>query len=500
MYVAGQKEMQLLDRFTMENLGLPGIVLMENAGMAVVNEVIKDFPDQKTNILVLAGGGNNGGDGFVIARRLIDFGYDVTLALAVEEQSLKGDAKIHFDVYKNRSLPLVQAKDNHIKNATVIIDALLGTGMQGEVREPFASIIYEVNKANAFVYAVDVPSGVNANTGEVVNVAVHSNKTITFALPKKGFYLQQGPQYIGEVIVADISVPPVLISKLGLNLPKLITEEIGIEAVPKRKKHGHKGTFGHVLVIGGCKNYVGAPVYTAKASFHSGAGLVTLAIPETIYPLVATQCPECLYLPLQDKQGSIAQIMDEIDFSSYKTIAFGPGLGRQTDGIALLRQVLSKLSGQTLIIDADGLYFSKELLEELGQYGGDVVLTPHPGEMAHLTSLTAIEVEKNRLDIAKQFAQHYGLYLLLKGHRSIVTTPEGKQFINPFGNDALGKGGSGDVLTGFIASFIAQGATTTDAIVAACYYHGTAAEQSSKNLSNYGVTPLDIIEYVRKNL
>ncbi len=503
MYIAGQKEMQLIDQHTMEQLGLPGIVLMENAGSAVVNEVIKDFPNRTTNIIVLAGGGNNGGDGFVIARRLIDFGYDVMLVLAVAEHSLKGEAKLHFEAYKKRQLPMVQAENYDMKKAQVIVDALLGTGVQGAVREPFYSLINAVNETSAFVYAVDVPSGVNANTGEVANVAIRAGKTITFALPKKGFYLQQGPGFIGELVCADISVPTSLVQTLELDLPRLITHEVGKDAVPIRLAHGHKGTFGHVLVMGGCKNYVGATMYTAKAAFHSGAGLVTLAIPDTIYPLIASQCPESLLLPLQDEGGSIAAhsfLSSKINFSSYQTVAFGPGLGRQTNGDILLRQLLANLSGQPLIIDADGLYFAKDLLEELSEYEGDVILTPHPGEMAHLTGLTVVEIEENRLAVSKQFAQDYGVYLLLKGHRPIITAPDGKQFINPFGNDALGKGGSGDVLTGFIASFRAQGTNTLNALIAASYYHASAAEQIGKELSNYGVTPLDIIEYVRRSL
>jgi len=503
MYIAGRKDMQLMDHFTMEQLSLPGIVLMENAGSAVVNEVLNDFPNKHTNIIVLAGGGNNGGDGFVIARRLIDFGYDVLLLLAVDEESLKGDAKLHYDAYKKRQLPIAKAEDYDMNNAQVIVDALLGTGVQGAVREPFYSLINAVNKSAAFVYAVDVPSGVNADTGEVANVAIRANKTITFVLPKKGFYLQQGPQFIGEIVCADISVPLSLVQTLKLDLPTCITHELGKGAVPKRLAHGHKGTFGHVLVIGGCKNYVGATMYTAKAAFHSGAGLVTLAIPETIYPLVASQCPESLLLPLQDEMGAIAAqsfLTSDLNFSSYKTVAFGPGLGRLTNGNSLLRQLLANLSGQPLVIDADGLYFARDLLEELRQYKGDVILTPHPGEMAHLTGLNVAQVEKNRLEITKQFAQDYGVYLLLKGHRPILTAPDGKQFINPFGHDALGKGGSGDVLTGFIASFIAQGASTIDALIAGSYYHANAAEQMGNELSNYGVTPLDLIEYVRKSL
>lgn len=503
MYIAGQAEMQLLDQYTIEKLRLPGAVLMENAGAAVAMEIMKDFPDKGTKILVLAGSGNNGGDGFVIARRLYDAGYDVKLMCCVGEEKVKGDARLHYNVYQNRELPMVECNAAYIQWADVMVDALLGTGGKGSVREPFRSLIKKVNGAGKFVYAVDLPSGVNADTGEVVDLAVQANKTVTFVLPKKGFYLQQGPHYVGEITCVDISVPPSLVEELQFALPKLIDEDMAREALPKRPAHGHKGTFGHVLVVGGCRQYVGAPIYTAKAAFHSGAGLVTLAVPESIYPLAAVQASECLLLPLQDEGGAIsasAFTEDMIDFSSFNVVAFGPGLGRQMDGASLLGQVMKRLTGQTLIIDADGLYFSRDILKELTAYKGHVVFTPHPGEMSSLTGQSVMEIEKSRLETAERFAKEHGISLVLKGHRPIITTPAGEQFINPLGNDALGKGGSGDVLTGLIASFIAQGALTKEAVIAASYYHANAAEHLGKEWSTYGVTPLDLIEYIRKNL
>lgn len=499
MYIAGQKDMQLLDQYTIEKLGLPGIVLMENAGASVVHEVLKDFPSRETKITVFAGGGNNGGDGFVIGRRLIDHGYPVKLFLAVSEQKIKGDAKIHFDVYKNRHLPLTEDIDEAIQSADVLIDALLGTGIQGEIKSPFLNIMKAINEAQKIVYAVDVPSGVNANTGEVLNIAVKATKTISFVLPKSGFYLQQGPQYVGQIRIADISVPTDIVKKLKLNLPQLIDHRIAEIAKPRRVSNGHKGTFGHVLVMGGCTQYVGAPIYTAKAAFHSGAGLVTLAVPKSIYPIAATQSPESLQIPLEDDLIS-EQALNTIDFSAYKVIAFGPGLGRNVDGEAIILNMISKLSGHTILIDADGLYFARGILNHLSSYDGNVIMTPHPGEMANLTGQTIAAVEQNRLQIAKDFACKHGISLLLKGHRSIIATPDGQVFVNPFGNDALGKGGSGDVLTGIVASFIAQGAEPTEALIAASYYHATAAEVLTEKYSSYGVTPSDIIEYVRKVL
>lgn len=508
MYIASQREMQILDRYTIETLGLPGAVLMENAGAAVVQEIIAHFPSTETKILILAGGGNNGGDGFVIARKLVDSGYEVMLCLAVSESHLKGDAKVHFDVYKKRNLPLFHYDETnaeqlltYIKHSNLIVDALLGTGISGEVRAPFVDIIRLVNDSSKEVYAVDIPSGVNSNTGEVSNVAIKASKTITFALPKIGFFIGEGPQYIGDWKVADISVPPEIVQILQLDLPYLLDEQIAKRAVPKRVTYGHKGTFGHCLVIGGCINYVGAPMYTAKAAFHTGVGLVTLAIPESIYPIVAVKCPESLYLPLPSDEGTItSSAFEEIDFSKFKVIAFGPGIGRKVNGDALWETLILKLSEQSIVVDADAIYFMKNHLEKIKSYNGNVIVTPHPGEMATLTGLTIKEVENNRLEIAKQFATKYNVYLLLKGHRSILATPKGELWINPFGNDALGKGGSGDVLTGMITSFLTQGANPLDAMLAASYYHATAAEQVGKEISNYGITPMEVIHQVSKQL
>lgn len=507
MYVANQEVMQTLDRYTMEQLGLPGVVLMENAGNAVVQEILFHY-HKTTRVLVLAGSGNNGGDGFVIARRLIDLGYEALLCFIGQEEKLKGDAKVHFQVYKNRGLPLYYYNHSDkerfltcVQQAHLIVDAMLGTGISGEVRSPFFEIIETINDSNKDVIAVDVPSGLNSNTGKVANIAIRAKRTVTFAMPKIGFFIGDGPNYIGEWKVADISVPDSIVETLQLQLPKLLDEKTAKECLPKRKPQGHKGTFGHCLIIGGCKNYVGAPVYTAKATFHSGVGLVTLAIPESIYPIVAVECHESLFIPLEDHDGFIDDSsFNTIEFSKYRTIAFGPGLGRKVNGNQIIETFLEKLSDQTIIIDADGLYFLKNHLNKLQHYKGDIILTPHPGEMATLIGTTVIEVEKNRLDIAKNFATKYGVYLLLKGHRPIIATPNGEIWINPYGNDALGKGGSGDVLTGLIASFVTQQQNSLKGMLSASFYHAICAEKLGKEMSNYGVTPMDVIHHIPKIL
>lgn len=512
MYAAGQKEMQQMDQYTTEKIGLPGVVLMENAGSKVASEILEDSSFEKPRVLVLAGGGNNGGDGFVIARRLFDAGVETKLYLLVAPEWLKGDAKVHFDVYLNRGLPIFYFQENsleglktELKQADIIVDAILGTGVNGPVREPFSGVISLVNEhaVRKLIISVDIPSGVSSDSGKVYGVAVKAAKTITFVFPKKGFFLNDGPMYIGEWKTVDISVPPSIAADLGFQLPFVINKELAYASVPERPKHGHKGTFGHALIMGGSRNYVGAPIFSAKSALQSGAGLVTLAVPESIYPIAAAQNPESLFLPLSDRNGhfdrkAIDQLSTRLD--QFDSVAVGPGMGRFAGGEGVVAGLLSSLSSQSIVIDADALYLLRENLNLVRTYRGHVIFTPHPGEMARLVNKSVQEVEEDRLGLAANFAKEYNVFLLLKGHRSVIATPDGDVYINPFGHDALGKGGSGDVLTGLIASFLAQGAPPVDALVAASYLHARAGEEKAKTLSHYGVTPSDIVEGVKELL
>jgi NAD(P)H-hydrate epimerase len=286
-------------------------------------------------------------------------------------------------------------------------------------------------------------------------------------------------------------------------MPKLISEDLVKSSVPLRPRHGHKGTFGHVLIVGGSRNYVGAPIFSAKAALHSGAGLVTLAVPENIYPMAAIQNPESLLLPLPEDNGHIAEKSVDVlvpVLEQFDSIAIGPGLGRFSGGEVWIQSILTALQLQPVVIDADGLYLFRNQLDVVRSYQGPVIFTPHPGEMARLINKTVKEVEADRLEIAAAFAKDYRVYLLLKGHRSIIATPDGDLYINPYGHDALGKGGSGDILTGLITSFLAQGASPLHALISASYFHARAGEEKAKVLSHYGVGPFDLIDGVRDQL
>lgn len=512
MYAAGQKDMQQLDQYTMEKIGLPGVVLMENAGARVVEEILTDVPNRKARVVILAGGGNNGGDGFVIARRLFDAGMKPLLCLLVNPERLKGDAKVHFNAYTNRGLTVFYLQENSLEDlhqelmqADVIVDAILGTGVNGPVRQPYNQVIAMVNEFSGekLVIAVDVPSGVSSDTGKVDGVAIIADKTVTFVFPKKGFFLNDGPRYVGKWKVADISVPPTIAADLGLDMPQVITETLVKASVPKRPLYGHKGTFGHALILGGSRSYVGAPIFSAKAALHAGAGLVTLAVPESIYPLAAVQNPESLFLPLPEEKGHFSgKALEELSqrLNEFDSVAIGPGMGRFPGGEEWVASLLSLLTNQSIVVDADALYLLRNGLEKIRQYKGNVIFTPHPGEMARLVNKTVKEVETDRLETASTFAKENHLYLLLKGHRSIIAAPDGDIYFNPCGHDALGKGGSGDVLTGLVTSFLAQGASPIQALIAGSYIHARAGEERAKKLSHYGVTPLDLVDGVREQL
>lgn len=512
MYVAGQKEMQAMDRYTIEKIGLPGAVLMENAGAKMVEEIVASTSQPHPQIMVLIGSGNNGGDGFVIARRLFDLGFKPIVCLLVDPARISGDAKVHWDVYKNRGFPILHIQKEHLdklqykmSEADIIVDAILGTGIKGAVREPLAQIIKMVNQhANKkMIISVDIPSGVASDDGSVEGVAIQATKTISFVFPKKGFFLQAGPEYIGDWKTVDISVPPSIVAKLGLNMPKLVTGSLIQDLLPKRPINGHKGTFGHVLVLGGSRSFIGAPTFAAKAAIFGGAGLVSLAIPETIYAIVASQHPEFLYLPLAEKEGhfsseAVTQLSSKLP--QYDTIVMGPGMSRFSEGEKWVVDFFKELEGQSVVVDADALFLLRNQMDLIRAYKGDVIFTPHPGEMANLLNCSVKDVEERRLEIAESFARDNQLYLVLKGHRTIIATPDGNMYINPHGHDALGKGGSGDVLAGLIASFLAQGASAESAIITSTYLHAKSGEDQAKTLSHYGVTPPDLLEGVRRQL
>ncbi|BDG46971.1 bifunctional NAD(P)H-hydrate repair enzyme Nnr [Parageobacillus sp. KH3-4] len=469
-------EMYAIDRDTIENIGISDDSLMENAGQALFH-VLKERISRSARVAVLSGTGNNGGDGFVVARMLKSYGYDVDLWIIPPKEKIKGAAKAALNVYERSGYDIKEYAGNERIFATqilyydVIIDALLGIGIQGGVRSPYKEIIEMVNRSNAAVYAIDIPSGTPADGGEV-ETAVRADVTITIQCPKLGAYTFPTADYYGELAVVDIGIPPLVVERNAA--ARLIWEEEDVvRTLPERKRSSHKGTYGKLLVVGGSRQMTGAITLTAKAALRSGAGLLTMAVPDDIYSVVANRVPEAMYYPCPSRDGSFSGAID-VSTLDIDAIALGPGMGRTDGARQLVRALLQQPA--PIVIDADALFFWNEYASLVRERKDVTVVTPHPGEMARMLGLSIDDIESDRFGLSKQLATEYGIYVVLKGPYTIVTTPDGSQYVNTTGNPAMAKGGSGDVLTGIIAAFLMQHHSMQEAVSNAVWVHGKAAD------------------------
>nr|CRH07090.1 conserved protein of unknown function [similar to predicted Carbohydrate kinase YjeF from Escherichia coli] [Candidatus Magnetococcus massalia] len=478
-------QMMAVDHATIHELGLPGMVLMESAGRACVTELEKELPDlAQRKVLVLCGSGNNGGDGLVIARWLLDRGVDVRIRLFAQGEKLRGDAATNYQILKAMGADIrevvadsdLKRVDSWIGHVSVVVDALFGTGLSRPLEGRFAAVVEAINRHDKKVLAVDIPSGVSADSGEILGCAVQAHWTVTFAAAKIGHYSHPGAELCGALTVAQIGIPQMLlqqeIHRVYLNEP---TQWQGVA----RRAASHKGSHGHLLVVAGSRGKSGAAALTLMGAQRMGPGLMTAALPQSIQPEVAVQCSEAMTLPLvEDEQGAIAEGLNlslETAALNPDALAVGPGLGRAEQGGELLQDLLA-LDIPT-VVDADGLNILADNMALLKRpRKAPLILTPHPGEMARLLGLPTAEVQKSRLDIARDFAQQYELWLLLKGAGSVIASPDGRAWLNPTGNHGLATGGSGDLLTGMVGSLLAQGWQAGDALRAAVWMHGRAAD------------------------
>ncbi|MFV8830055.1 NAD(P)H-hydrate dehydratase [Alkalihalobacterium sp. APHAB7] len=477
MRIVTAAEMYKMDTYTIEKIGIREDTLMESAGQAVANLMMKKLTPSQ-NIMIVAGAGNNGGDGFVIARILKSYGYRVDLWIIPPPEKIKGAAKHALDVYFRSGYDVEYFTKNEEKffkvmsTYEVIIDCLLGIGVKGDLRPPYNLIVQEVNGLKSVqVISVDVPSGVATDGGEVIE-AIKADATITIQNPKVGAFTYPAAYYYGAVSVADIGIPPLVVDECT-ERKELWTEQHVLKHLPTRLPNVHKGTNGKGLLIGGSRQMTGAVMLSAKAALRSGAGLLTVAVPDVIHPIVATHCLEAMYLPCATEKGHFQGEL-AVDFGAFDAVAVGPGMGRTIGGQKVVGEVLKHEA--PVVLDADALFHVKDLLPLLKERKDPTVLTPHTGEMARLCGMPILEVEQKRFELSKQFAEEHGVYLVLKGPFTIVTTPRGEQFVNPTGNAGLAKGGSGDVLTGMVLAFIMQKASIQAAISNAVFVHGKAAD------------------------
>ncbi len=484
-----------LDRRTIES-GVPGEHLMERAGFGVARIAarILERPPQRGSrtVLLLAGKGNNGGDAFVAARHLAAAGCEPTLVLLADPAELRGDAATHFKrmIGVNvmdlplRPEPLVNSLQQLAGDGRVqlIIDGLLGTGLGGQVREPMRSVIEWINHQHRPVIAIDIPSGLDSDTGEVHGVAVRAAHTITMGLPKRGLLQPAAADYVGSVDVVDIGFPAALVAEYQTDA-ELITAADLAPLFPPRQRTSHKGNYGHLLIIAGAEGYTGAPVLCAHAAARSGAGLVTLAVPEHIYPVVAAQCPpEVMPRRLEKLMG----------LDGFSALAIGPGLGQAPE---TQQQIFHWLGASKvpLVADADAVNAVATHLKVMDDVKAPVVFTPHPGEMARLMDSTAAEIQADRWGAARAFSHQHGVVLVLKGAGTIVTDNTAPLWINLTGNPGMARGGMGDALTGIIGAFLAQGLQPLDAARAGVYVHGAAGDRARDRQGETAMLATDLI-------
>jgi NAD(P)H-hydrate epimerase len=504
-------QMAELDRFAIEEIGIPSLVLMENAGRSVFEAIRARFPDfHQKKIVVVCGKGNNGGDGLVLARHLINHGAmaEILVLSAPKNLSLDTQANAKILEQSDETIHYIETEENLtqvatlLSNADLIIDAIFGTGFKGEARGLNAQVIELINLSPAFVFSIDIPSGIEGNSGQVLGSAVMADLTLTLALPKIGLLLYPGRGYVGELSMGDVGYPRSLIENFESSL-ELVEADWVRANLPERRPDGHKGDFGRVLVIAGSQGMTGAARLTAKAALRAGAGLVYLAHPASLSSAIESKLTEVVKLPMPDSDGALtAHSLSSLEkaLTSKTVVAIGPGLSQNAQIATLLNRLLPKLKIPT-VLDADGINNLSDIsvLSEK-KLKAPLVLTPHAGELARLLGKTREEIEAHRVEIAEQTAKELGVTLVLKGAPTITAWPDGKIFVNSTGNSGLASGGSGDVLTGLIVGLIAQGMDVPQAAVAGVYLHGRTADALKKKLGERGMIASDLIRYLPKTL
>ncbi|OFV98166.1 MAG: hypothetical protein A3H28_14000 [Acidobacteria bacterium RIFCSPLOWO2_02_FULL_61_28] len=513
------KQMQEIDRISSEKLGIPSLVLMENAGRNVFRLLEEKFPQLATErILILCGKGNNGGDGFVVARQLLMRGYRPRVVLLAEPEGLQGDARRNCEILLQSGLaPTIVPNQSdwfrtraEFLTSSLIVDAILGTGLDRPLEGFYREVIVDLSRNFAAIpiVAVDVPSGMPSDTGEALGVSVRARYTVTFTAPKWCHVFPPNCERLGEWRVTPIGTP----AYVHENDPALFLNLLGAEDLApftrQRARDSHKGDYGHVLVVGGSLGKSGAAALTALGALNSGAGLVTAAVPAGILPLVAGAAPTLMTEPLAENDaGAIScRSFDYGRFASLASnksvLALGPGLSTHPEAVEFTRRVVRESSQVPLVVDADGLNAFAGAAELLDGQGRKLILTPHPGEMARLTGLTTDQVQAKRVEVARQFSIEHKAYVVLKGNRTLVAEPGGQVYVNPTGNPGMATAGTGDVLTGMIAGLLAQHpeAPVERVVAAAVYWHGAAGDAALARRGELSLLATDLLAALPETL
>ncbi len=506
MKVVTAREMQDIDIRTIQDFGISGPVLMERAGLAVSGRVKGLFGRKK--IVVIAGSGNNGGDGLVAARHLLNDGWDVSVFLTSEPRNLGRDAQMQHKAAELFGLSVRPVEDLLTGHSSVfsrhslIIDAIFGTGLSKPVTGTISDVIDLINRSGLPVLSVDIPSGISSDNGQVMGNAVEACYTVTFGLPKRGHFLYPGAAHAGKLFIEDIGFPRMLTTSADIAADYLEKAYVS-SLIPARENYSHKGSYGHVLIVAGSRGKTGCARMAAKACLRSGAGLVTVGVPESLASGFQACFSEEMMLVLPDRgNGALSSKSSKsvIDFmhKSADILAVGPGIGVSSDTVKIMSDIIQEMSCP-VVIDADGINSLRGNMKLLRGAKWPIILTPHPGEMRGLLNDSAMEIsgiEKDRINTALSFATETGTHLVLKGVPTVIAGPDGKAFINATGNPGLATAGAGDVLSGMIAGFLAQSAAPVHSCILGVYLHGLAGDIVASRKGQHSLIASDIIDAI----
>ena len=484
MKVLSPERMAKYDEYAIKTWGIPSSVLMENAGRNTYRLMKERYLTGKRSIAIICGRGNNGGDGFVVGRYALRDGFQTRVFLLCKKNDLKGDAALNMRLYKSIGGEVVECTGTidmmkkGVKDSDIIVDAIFGTGLSKVVEGREKQVIEEINKSGKPVISVDIPSGIDGKTGVPLGAAIKATHTFTYGYPKFGQILYPGAYYTGKLTVVDISLPVLAEEKLGVD-GYVVDGEMIRGFLKERMPWVHKGTFGHVAVIAGSPGKTGAAHMASLAALKIGAGLVTLIIPESLNSIMEVKLTEVMTYPVKDqgtgffRLSSYKKILEFIEDKD--VVIMGPGLSQDAETMELVKKLYSE-ANKPFVIDADGINAFQGHLDVIRCVKRQAVFTPHPGELARIMGLTPKDINEDRIGVGKSFVKDCGIHLVLKGARTILFSVDGQVFINPTGNPVLAKGGSGDILTGFIGGLLSQGYSMNEASILGTYLHGYIAD------------------------
>lgn len=486
-YIVNAKEMKYCDENTISHYGIPSLVLMERAALAVVDEIFSHGMDCR-NVLILCGSGNNGADGLAVARLLYLKGIQVKVYLAGDKKQFSSQMKQQYEIAEKYNIPFVTSCEPVY---SLVVDAVFGIGLSRKPDEAMAHLFDKINQWNCEKISIDIPSGVSADHGNLMGAAFHADVTVTFAYQKLGMLLYPAAEYCGDICVADIGINSYSWLERKPSMYCLVPDDLKL--LEKRRVDGNKGSFGKVLLIAGSVNMAGAAVLAAQAAYHSGCGLVRVYTPEENRVILQASVPEAILTTYSVKKPDLSDLNECLSWSD--VIIIGPGLGKSDAARAILKNTLQN-AAVPMVVDADALNILAEQPEQLLKPHTEMIVTPHIGEMARLTGFAPSYIKENIVQTAEEFSRTYNVICVLKDCRSVIAVPYGRTYLNLSGNDGMATAGSGDVLSGIIGSLMAQENKPEYAAALGVYIHGLAGDAAKEHTGRRSMMAQDLVKAI----